>query len=114
MSVVHPHPGSFRDPGGNVYQNDSRIFSTVIECFSRDFDFIHSTGLFKELLANGLDLPVEIHFSNIPGSLENKAKYVLETPKLSYISFPYRMVVFDSEGRCSQHVTAICKHWKSA
>lgn len=105
MSVVQPLPGSFRDPGGNVYQIDSRVFKTVSEWFLGDFDFIHSTGLFKEFLANGLDLPAEIHSSNIPGSLDIKAKYVLETSKLSFIFFPYEWSFSALKAAVHQHLT---------
>lgn len=89
MGVVRPLPGSFRDPSGSVYQVEGRIFRTVNECFSPDFDFVTSTGLFKNLAAEGLLLPFEVVSSEILKLSDSKPRYVLETPRLPFISFPY-------------------------
>jgi len=89
MGVVLPLPGSFRDPSGNVYQVDGRILRTVNECFSQDFDFVTSTGLLKNLAAEGLILPFEVVSSDILKLSDPKPRYVLETPRLPFISFPY-------------------------
>ncbi len=89
MGGVQPLPGSFRDPSGNVYQLDGRILRTVNECFSRDFDFVTSTGLFKTLATEGLLLPFEVVSSDVLGLSDPKPRYVLETPRLPFISYPY-------------------------
>lgn len=89
MGDVQPLPGSFRDPSGNVYQVEGRILRTVNECFSGDFDFVTSTGLFKTLATEGLLLPFEVMSSDVLGLSDPKPRYVLETPKLPFISYPY-------------------------
>lgn len=89
MGDVQPLPGSFRDPSGNVYQIEGRIFRTVNECFSQDFDFVSSTGLFKSLAAEDLLLPFEVASPDILKLSAPKPLYVLETPRLPFISFPY-------------------------
>jgi ribosomal protein L11 methylase PrmA len=89
MSVVLPLPGSFRDPSGSVYQVEGRIFRTVNECFAPDFDCVNSTGLLKNLAADGLLLPLEVVSSDSLKLLGPKPRYVLETPRLPFISFPY-------------------------
>jgi ribosomal protein L11 methylase PrmA len=90
MSAVQPLPGSFRDPSGNVYQVEGRILRTVNECFAQDFDFVTSTGLLKHLADDGLLLPLEVVNSDSLVKLSGpKSRYVLETPKLPFISFPY-------------------------
>ncbi len=89
MGGVQPLPGSFRDPSGNVYQVEGRIFRTVNECFSQDFDFVTSTRLFKKLATEGLILPFEVVSSGILELSEPTPRYVLETPRLPFISFPY-------------------------
>lgn len=89
MGGFQPLPGSFRDPSGSVYQVEGRILRTVNECFSRDFDFVTSTGLFKTLATEGLLLPFEVMSSDVLGLSDPKPRYVLETPKLPFISYPY-------------------------
>lgn len=89
MNGVQPLPGSFRDPSGSVYQVEGRILRTVNECFSRDFDFVTSTGLFKTLATEGLLLPFEVMSSDVLGLSDPKPRYVLETPRLPFISYPY-------------------------
>lgn len=89
MGGVQPLPGSFRDPSGNVYQHDGRIFRTVNDCFSQDFDFVTSTGLFQRLETEGLLLPFEVVSSDVLGHSDPKPRYVLEAPRLPFISYPY-------------------------
>lgn len=89
MGGFQPLPGSFRDPSGSVYQVEGRILRTVNECFSGDFDFVTSTGLFKTLATEGLLLPFEVMSSDVLGLSDPKPRYVLETPKLPFISYPY-------------------------
>lgn len=89
MGGFQPLPGSFRDPSGSVYQVEGRILRTVNECFSRDFDFVTSTGLFKTLATEGLLLPFEVMSSDVLGLSDPKPRYVLEAPRLPFISYPY-------------------------
>ncbi|WP_447962839.1 class I SAM-dependent methyltransferase [Nitrospira sp. Ecomares 2.1] len=89
MGGVQPLPGSFRDPSGNVYQVEGGIFRTVNECFSQDFDFVTSTGLFKKLAAEDLLLPFEVVSSEVLNLSDPKPRYVLKAPRLPFISYPY-------------------------
>lgn len=89
MGGFQPLPGSFRDPSGSVYQVEGRILRTVNECFSGDFDFVTSTGLFKTLATEGLLLPFEVMSSDVLGLSDPKPRYVLEAPRLPFISYPY-------------------------
>jgi ribosomal protein L11 methylase PrmA len=89
MNVVHPLPGSFRDPGGQVYEVDGRILRTVHEGRARDFDFVTSTGLLEHLATERLLLPFELVPVDSLNISNPTPRYVLETPKLPCISFPY-------------------------
>jgi ribosomal protein L11 methylase PrmA len=82
-------PGSFRDPSGRVYEIDGRIFRTVADHFSADFEFVESTGLFQKLTACNWLVPFDKADTAIPGGLANNFKYVLEVPRLRFISYPY-------------------------
>ena len=105
MSVVQPLPGSFRDPSGNVYQVERRIFRTVNKCFAQDFDFVTSTGLLKNLAADGLLLPLEVVPSDSLKLSGPKPWYVLETPRLPFISFPYEWSFSALKAAALLHVT---------
>jgi hypothetical protein len=89
MNVVHPLPRSFRDPGGQVYEVDGRILRSVHEVRARDFDFVTSTGLLEHLATERLLLPFELVPVDSLNISNPTPRYVLETPKLPCISFPY-------------------------
>jgi ribosomal protein L11 methylase PrmA len=89
MNGISPIPGSFRDPSGRVYQLDGRILRTVNECFAKDFEIVQETGLLNNLASQGLILPIQILSSDILSQIGVKAAYVIETPKLPFITFPY-------------------------
>ncbi len=89
MSTVQALPGSFRDPSGHVYEVDARIFRTVTDYATTDFDFVCSTGLLQKLTLNGLVLPFEKVDQGVLGPIGKNAGYVLEAPRIPWISFPY-------------------------
>jgi ribosomal protein L11 methylase PrmA len=89
MEIITPIPGSFRDPSGQVYQVDGRILRTVNECFAGDFEFVQATGLLKTLASKGWILPIEVLSSDVLSPIGVKSKYVLETSRLPFVSFPY-------------------------
>lgn len=89
MSATQALPGSFRDPSGHVFEVDNRIFRTVTDYATSDFDFVWSTGLLQKLSLNGLVLPFEKVDQDVLGSIGKNASYVLEAPKLPFVSFPY-------------------------
>jgi ribosomal protein L11 methylase PrmA len=79
-----PHPASFRDPGGRVYERDGRILRAVMPPAAADFEFVRSTGLLDALGAEGLAVPATV----VPEPLDG-ARYVLEHPRLPFVSYPY-------------------------
>jgi ribosomal protein L11 methylase PrmA len=87
--MVRAVPGSFRDPAGRVYEVNGQIFRTVIESYAADFEYVNSIGLLDRLAADGLVLPSQQVERDILGPFHKDAKYVLQVPKLPFISFPY-------------------------
>lgn len=82
--------GSFRDPNGYVYCQGDRIFRTVTHTGKEQFDFVRRSGLFELLTQDGRLLPFElIEGAAIPDGFDEAAPYVLEVPKLTFVSFPY-------------------------
>jgi len=89
MSTTQALPGSFRDPSGQVFEVDNHIFRTVTEYGTSEFDFVWSTGLLQKLTLNGWILPFEKVDQEVLGLTGKTASYVLEAPKLPFVSFPY-------------------------
>jgi len=89
METVKAIPGSFRDPSGRVYQIGERIFRTVNPSFAAEYEFVQSTGLISSLAEQGHVLSAKSVGLDLLGSAGSHAKYVLEIPKLPFISFPY-------------------------
>jgi hypothetical protein len=91
MLAVKKIAGSFRDPSGHVYQGDGRVFRTVNSCFASDFEYVRSSGILEKLTNAGLLLPLTVvpEGTDLIVGMETETKYVLETPKLPFISYPY-------------------------
>lgn len=84
-------PGSFRDPAGCVYEGDNRIFRTVNECFIQEFDRVRASGLLEQLAERQYVLPAKLINPDreVLQSTGRETTYVLEIPKLPFISYPY-------------------------
>jgi len=84
-------PGSFRDPAGHVFECDNKIFRTVNACFSENFDRVHASGILEQLAKRQSVLPAtRIHPNQETLQATGpETTYILEIPKLSFISYPY-------------------------
>jgi ribosomal protein L11 methylase PrmA len=84
-------PGSFRDPAGCVYEGDNRIFRTVNECFIQEFDQVRASGLLEQLAKRQYVLPAKLMNPDreVLQTTGPETTYVLEIPKLPFISYPY-------------------------
>ena len=81
--------GSFRDPRGRVYIAGNRVFRTVFAPAVEDFEFVTSTGLYEKLASEGrLVGHRQVDQGELPG-LDPQPRYLLEHPKLPFISHPY-------------------------
>ena len=89
MTNVEIDGGSFRDPSGRVFLLQDRVYRTVMLRAAPDFDFVRSTPIWGELLKQGKVLPEEKVDPTILGEAAKDAVYVLEHPRLPYISYPY-------------------------
>jgi hypothetical protein len=79
--------GSFRDPSGFVYTRDGTLFRQVNTGFSQTFEAFLASGLWDELVRDGLLVPHEpvgLEYSATP-----EAYAVLRPERLPFISYPY-------------------------
>ena len=80
---------SFRDPSGHVYEIGGRIFRTVREPGREDFEFVRSTGYLEDKVRSGQVLEAHLVPNETLGGVAPDACYVLEHPRLEFVSHPY-------------------------
>jgi ribosomal protein L11 methylase PrmA len=87
--AIRAEPGSFRDPGGRIYWYGERVLRTVMPSAAKDFEFVEGSGLIPALVERGMLIP-QSHLSlEMLGEAVGDASYLLEHPKLDFISHPY-------------------------
>jgi len=80
---------SFRDNKGHVYLQGDKVYRTVMPCAVDDFDKVRHNGFIHSLIDNDLLLQEQQVSKECLGELSNNASYLLQHPKLSFISYPY-------------------------
>jgi ribosomal protein L11 methylase PrmA len=89
VNEARPDAGSYRDPSGRVFVCDDRVLRTVAPHAAADFEFVRSTGMLQSLVAEGSAIAEQqVEPSELPRGFAN-ARYVLQHPKLPFISYPY-------------------------
>jgi len=89
MDVASTDTGSFRDPGGRVYVNDGHVYRSVMPRAVDEFAFVRSTGLLDKLIERGHVISETFVDTTVLGDSGEGACYVLEHPRLPFISYPY-------------------------
>jgi hypothetical protein len=80
-------PSSFRDPQTQVFYRGNRVFRQIHISFADQFDGFIKSGLYKNLVDEGLMLP----FKKVrkDSAIDKNAYCVIETEKIPFISYPY-------------------------
>jgi hypothetical protein len=86
---VRAEPGSFRDPSGRIFWLGERVLRTVMPQAVADFDYVESTGIVTALIKKGMLIDQARRPASLIGEAAAGAAYVLEHPKLDFISYPY-------------------------
>ncbi|MEM8950375.1 MAG: class I SAM-dependent methyltransferase [Pseudomonadota bacterium] len=81
--------GSFRDPAGHVFRSGGRIFRTVTDCAVDDYEHVRDAGLFKKLAEDELITQAVEVDPDLLGETGSNTQYLLEHPKIPFITFPY-------------------------
>jgi ribosomal protein L11 methylase PrmA len=89
MNSATPDSGSFRDPSGRIYYVDNRVFRTITEHAVAEFEFVRDTGLIERLVNEGKLIKSEVVSKDILGVAGVNSCYVIEHPRLPFISYPY-------------------------
>lgn len=93
-----PHPSSFRDPSGFIFEINGMLYRQVNKNFKEDFDFFISSGCYAKLVKEDLLIPHEIIQENLTGTSDY---YLTIKPEpISFISYPFEWS-FDMLRGCS-------------
>src|SRR5688572_6646870 len=87
MSGLSADPGSFRDPGSRVFIDSDRVLRAVFESSAADYEAVRDSGLLGKLIDAG-QLVAATELPPASTALAD-ARYVLEHPRLPFISHPY-------------------------
>ena len=88
MEHALPEDASYRDPAGRVYLLGDRILRSVTSVGAADYEFLRDCGLLDDLTRDGRLIGCTEVEPNLLGAAP-KARYVLEHPRLSFVSYPY-------------------------
>ncbi len=89
MNVLRADPGSFRDPGGRIYFVDDRVLRSVMPEAVEDFDFVQKSGVIEDLQSKGWIVASEFVDPSMLDEPIDGAEYILEHPRIPFISYPY-------------------------
>ncbi len=89
MNNFVPDPGSFRDPSGRIYVLGDKVYRTITDYAARDFEYVRGTGLIDRLVADGRLIGADIVPVDVLGEVGKDARYVVEHPRLPFVSYPY-------------------------
>ncbi len=82
-------PGSFRDPSGQIFYKNGRVFRSISPGAAEDFATLRASGLLEELTGAGLLIESEEVDRGVLDGDAGDAALLLEHPRLSFISYPY-------------------------
>ena len=79
--------GSFRDPSGFVFLKDNTIYRQINIEYKENYDFLMSSGLYKDLVdSNLLIAHKEV---DIAPAISDKAYKIIKPEPINFISYPY-------------------------
>ncbi|MCH7688681.1 MAG: methyltransferase, partial [Planctomycetes bacterium] len=83
--------GSFRDPGGFIFQVDGRVFRAITHHSLEDWKCFSASPLFQELQQERLLIPthsVDLD-SHFPRHIVDASAAVVEHERIPFVSYPY-------------------------
>jgi ribosomal protein L11 methylase PrmA len=81
-------PGSYRDPSGQVYIGDEKVFRSVYSLRAENFKKILSDNIINESVNADYLVPTQV-VDNEELRRKLKCSYVLQHEKIPFISYPY-------------------------
>lgn len=83
----HPHPASWRDPSGFIFEKDGMIYRQINQSFKEHFNLFISSGCYEHLAKKELLISHEVINENLTGTEDHYL--TLKPEKVPFISYPY-------------------------
>ncbi|HMU46388.1 MAG TPA: hypothetical protein PKC72_08480 [Chitinophagaceae bacterium] len=83
---IKPHPSSFRDPSGFVFEQLNILYRQVNQSYKEHYDHLTSSGLYEYLVTNKLLIP-HIEAKDFITE-DHKAYKIIKPEKIDLISYP--------------------------
>lgn len=84
---VIPHPASYRDPSGFIFEKEAVLYRQVNRSFEKDFTAFTSNGCYDHLVKEGLLIPHQEIKENLTGSADWFTTLLPE--RVPFISYPW-------------------------
>jgi ribosomal protein L11 methylase PrmA len=95
---------SFRDPSGHVFISEDRVLRTINQVAKADYEQVRDQGILARAIENGYLIEYkELAKSNSPVELLGAA-YVVEHPRIPYISYPYEWSFYQLKAAALHHL----------
>ena len=87
MTDLKPHPASFRDPAGFVFEYEKKFYRQVNQCYADHYESFKKSGLYDQLVKEKKLLPhIELEKNLTPS---DECYKTLLPDQLGFISYPY-------------------------
>jgi ribosomal protein L11 methylase PrmA len=104
MTTAVRTPGSFRDASGHVYEADGRVFRTVNEVARVAYESSRDSGILQQLQQDSWIIEsAELPRDQWPAAI-GKPSYVLEHPRLPFVSYPYEWSFYQLKTAAIHHL----------
>jgi ribosomal protein L11 methylase PrmA len=81
--------GSFRDRSGEIYFSEGRIFRTVNRTAAAEYETLRGRCFYEKAAATGFLIGAKEIDVSVFGSATEDVRYLVEHPRLDFISYPY-------------------------
>lgn len=88
---------SFRDPSGFVFRHNGKIYRQINLVYKDDYNHLRSSGLYEELVSQGLMLAHE-EVKNFSKEKTEDAWKIIEPETLKFVSYPYEWSILHFRG----------------
>ena len=78
---------SFRDPSGFLFSRDGQIYRQINKSYQADYDYLISSGLYKNLIDKQLLIPHQE--VDVDPLIQDTVYKVIQPERIEFISYPY-------------------------